>query len=190
MTARWTAGLSCGWVRRQCGGRAREASGCRWAQGLPCAEEAKVGPGWHWVGPSQSSDARSVTREVSLYPRSRCVRLPGTAHKHFGAAPCDVLSQTLRAACSSPQCSGSWQGEEMGSRALKDSGLGSGQLGGRGRERAIVSAYQPKSPPPTSSRALPGQPGTGRGSLEAVGKQEVTVGSGCLCSALPLLGLF
>lgn len=58
----------------------------------------------------------------------------------------------------------------------------------RGGERAIGPAYHPKTPTPTPSRALPGQAWNRKRLWRCVGKQEVTVGSGCLCSVpLPLL---
>lgn len=58
----------------------------------------------------------------------------------------------------------------------------------RREEQSIGPAYHPKTPTPTPSRALPGQAWNRKRLWRCVGKQEVTVGSGCLCSLpLPLL---
>lgn len=58
----------------------------------------------------------------------------------------------------------------------------------RGGERSIGPAYHPKTPTPIPSRALPGGAWNRKRLWRCVGKQEVTVGSGCLCSVpLPLL---
>lgn len=72
------------------------------------------------------------------------------------------------------------------SRKILPSGTRS--LKSRGGERTKGPAYHPKTPTPTPSRALPGQAWNRKRLWRCVGKQEVTVGSGCLCSVpLPLL---
>ena len=57
-------------------------------------------------------------------PRSRCVRPLGRAHKHFGAAPCDVPTNTSGLPAAPLSALGCGKGRRWGPGLQKDSGLG------------------------------------------------------------------
>lgn len=111
-------------VRRQC---VRQGQRGLWLQvGSGAAMPESDRAWWHWAGSKPEPGCRSH-RVSACGPRSRCVRPLGRAHKHFGAAPCDVPTNTW-ASLQLSQCSGSGKGGDGVQGSRRTLGLGVGSL--------------------------------------------------------------